>query len=103
MSSPHASEEFDAPLGVALVAGLAELAPAYDVVLCDVWGVVHNGRQHFAPACAALSRFRAGGGTVILITNAPRPQPALFLAAQLAALSGVPAAAFDALVDGRAM
>jgi len=49
------------------------LAPQYDVVLSDVWGVIHNGVAAFAPACDALVRFRQAGGTVILITNAPRP------------------------------
>ncbi len=78
-----------------LVAGLAELAPAYDVVLCDEWGVVHNGRQHFAPACAALARFRAAGGAVVLITNAPRPQGPV--RAQLDRLA-VPHTAYDAIV-----
>jgi HAD superfamily hydrolase (TIGR01459 family) len=34
---------------------------------------VHDGRRSFPAACDALSRFRAGGGTVVLITNAPRP------------------------------
>jgi len=48
------------------------LARDYDVVLCDVWGVVHNGLAAFPAACDALMRFRAGGGTTILITNAPR-------------------------------
>ena len=48
------------------------LAADYDVVLSDVWGVVHNGIAAFPEACDALTRFRAGGGTVILITNAPR-------------------------------
>jgi len=51
------------------------LAPRYDVVLCDIWGVVHNGLAAHAEACDALARYRAGGGTVILITNAPRPSP----------------------------
>jgi HAD superfamily hydrolase (TIGR01459 family) len=49
------------------------LAPRYDVVLCDIWGVVHNGLTAHPAACEALARYRAGGGTVILITNAPRP------------------------------
>ena len=53
------------------------LARAYDVLLCDVWGVVHNGMTAFAEAADALARFRAGGGTVILITNAPRPDTAV--------------------------
>ena len=49
------------------------LADRYDVVLSDVWGVIHNGLESFPSACEALSRFRAGGGRVALITNAPRP------------------------------
>jgi HAD superfamily hydrolase (TIGR01459 family) len=54
-------------------AHFSTIAPAYDVVLCDVWGVVHNGVEATPDACDALHRFRAQGGTVILITNAPRP------------------------------
>ncbi len=48
------------------------LARDYEVLLCDVWGVVHNGVAAFPQACAALARFRREGGIVILITNAPR-------------------------------
>jgi len=55
------------------IAGLSDLAPAYDVLLCDVWGVIHNGRESFAEPCAALARFRAERGPVILISNSPRP------------------------------
>jgi HAD superfamily hydrolase (TIGR01459 family) len=51
----------------------APLAERYDVVLSDVWGVVHNGAAATPAACDALARFRVDGGTVILITNAPRP------------------------------
>jgi len=53
--------------------GLGELQGDYDAILCDVWGVVHNGREAFPDAVEALSRFRRGGGVVVLITNAPRP------------------------------
>lgn len=53
--------------------GLADLAPAYDLILCDVWGVLHNGVAHHPAAVDALRRFRQGGGTVVLITNAPAP------------------------------
>ena len=45
-----------------LVRGLADLASGYDVILSDVWGVVHNGLVAFAGAAEALGRFRAGGG-----------------------------------------
>jgi ribonucleotide monophosphatase NagD (HAD superfamily) len=54
--------------------GLAELAPQYDTILCDVWGVIHNGRAAFAEACDALVKFREAGGQVCLITNAPVPE-----------------------------
>ena len=47
-----------------LPSGLAELAPAYDAILCDVWGVIHNGREAFPAACAALARYRAERGPV---------------------------------------
>jgi len=56
---------------------IESLARAYDVLLCDIWGVVHNGIAAFPDACAALTRFRQGGGTVILITNAPRASDAV--------------------------
>src|SRR5215218_1584560 len=51
----------------------SDLAASYDAVLCDVWGVIHNGVAATPEACDALTRFRRGGGTVVLITNAPRP------------------------------
>ncbi|WP_300375994.1 TIGR01459 family HAD-type hydrolase [Henriciella sp.] len=54
--------------------GFREIAAQYDAVLCDVWGVIHNGRRAFTEACDALSRYRDQGGTVILITNAPVPK-----------------------------
>ena len=37
------------------------LAPDYDAVLSDVWGVVHNGIAATPPACEALTRFREQG------------------------------------------
>jgi HAD superfamily hydrolase (TIGR01459 family) len=52
---------------------LRDLTGQVDVVLSDIWGVVHNGLESFPEACEALHTFRAQGGTVIMITNAPRP------------------------------
>jgi HAD superfamily hydrolase (TIGR01459 family) len=52
---------------------LRDLIGDVDVVLSDIWGVVHNGIEAFPEACDALHRFRRQGGIVILITNAPRP------------------------------
>jgi HAD superfamily hydrolase (TIGR01459 family) len=78
-----------------LVSGLRDLASSYDTIFCDVWGVVHDGCAAFPDACDALARFRAQGGTVVLLTNAPRPRKPVL--AQLARL-GAPANAFDALI-----
>ena len=80
---------------IPILTGARDLLPAYDVLLCDVWGVVHNGRVPYAEACDALMRFRAGGGRVVLVTNAPRPNPPI--REQLDAL-GVPREAFDDIV-----
>src|SRR6202051_5163108 len=52
---------------------LRDLIGGVEVVLSDIWGVVHNGLEAFPEACEALHNFRKHGGTVILITNAPRP------------------------------
>jgi HAD superfamily hydrolase (TIGR01459 family) len=71
------------------------IASGYDVVLSDVWGVVHNGVAAFPEACDALTRFREGGGTVVLITNAPRPNGVV--AHQLEHF-GAPRSIYDAIV-----
>src|SRR5690348_5080127 len=78
-----------------LPSGLAELAPAYDAILCDVWGVIHNGREAFPDACAALARYKADWGPVVLISNAPRPSKALY--SQLEGV-GAPRDAWSAFV-----
>jgi HAD superfamily hydrolase (TIGR01459 family) len=80
---------------ISRISGLAPLAGRYDVLLCDVWGVIHNGREAFPAACEALIRWRAQAGPVILISNAPRPEAAV--AVQLDSL-GVPRAAWSATV-----
>ena len=52
---------------------LGAVAGDYDVLLCDVWGVIHNGRESWAAPCEALMRFNREGGHVVLISNSPRP------------------------------
>jgi HAD superfamily hydrolase (TIGR01459 family) len=56
-----------------IITGAGEILARYEVLFCDVWGVVHNGIRAYAAAVEALERFRAGGGSVILLTNAPVP------------------------------
>lgn len=72
------------------------LAPAYDVVLSDVWGVLHAGVAAYPEAVEALRRYRAAGGKVILLTNAPRPGPSVSL--QLDTF-GLPRDAYDGIVS----
>jgi HAD superfamily hydrolase (TIGR01459 family) len=79
-----------------LIERFEPLARGYDVLFCDVWGVIHNGVAAFAPACEALTRFRSGGGTAILITNAPRAGAAV---ARILDRFGVPREAYDAIVS----
>ena len=78
-----------------IVSTLAEVSDGYDAILCDVWGVLHDGRRAFAPASEALAAYRRRGGAVALITNAPRPSPPV--RAQLLKF-GVAPDAFDAVV-----
>jgi HAD superfamily hydrolase (TIGR01459 family) len=79
---------------------LAELAQDFDLLLCDVWGVLHDGCAAYPRAVDALRRFRAKsgakGGKVVLVTNAPTPSR--IVRAQLAAI-GVPDDAYDSIVS----
>jgi len=78
------------------IATLAEVAARYDALFCDLWGCLHNGVAAFPEAVAALQQFRAGGGTVVLLTNAPRPSPAVIR--QLDRI-GVPRDCWDLVVS----
>ena len=80
----------------ASISGLSDLAGRYDAVLSDVWGVVHNGVSAFPSAVDALVKYREQGGTVVLITNAPRPSgPIIAMLDRM----GVPRTAYDAIVS----
>ena len=74
---------------------LGAVAGDYDILLCDVWGVIHNGRESWPGPCEALARFNREGGHVVLISNSPRP--ARDVIAQLDGL-GVPREAWKAFV-----
>ena len=80
----------------AAIAGLSRLAQAYAVVLCDVFGVLHDATRVFPAAVDALAAFRAGGGTVILVSNSAEPGPHL---ANTLRARGIPDA-YDDLVTG---
>ncbi|MET0173047.1 MAG: TIGR01459 family HAD-type hydrolase [Agrobacterium vaccinii] len=77
------------------ISTLGEITDRFDVVLSDVWGVLHNGVVAFPHAATALEAARKAGKTVVLITNSPRPAPGVI--PQLRAL-GVPDSAYDRII-----
>lgn len=77
------------------ISTLGDVTGSYDVILCDVWGVLHNGIDAFPLAGEALAAAREKGLTVVLITNSPRP--AIGVIPQLRAI-GVPDTAYDRIV-----
>ena len=56
-----------------IIGRFEEMAEEYDGLICDIWGVYHDGLRVFPAASAVLRGFRAGGGVVVFLTNAPRP------------------------------
>ncbi|MGV8936216.1 MAG: TIGR01459 family HAD-type hydrolase [Allorhizobium sp.] len=77
------------------ISTLGAVTERYDVILCDVWGVLHNGVDAFPQASEALTAARAAGLTVVLITNSPRPAPGVV--PQLKMI-GVSDSAYDRMV-----
>ncbi len=78
-----------------IVARCQPLLERYDVLFCDVWGVVHDGNKAFPASNDALARFRARGGIVILLTNAPQPEARV---AEILVEKSVVSEAWDAIV-----
>ena len=56
-----------------IISSFSQISGKYNTLICDLWGCLHNGEKSFPRALRALKEFRANGGTVILVTNAPRP------------------------------
>jgi len=80
---------------IPIIPGLSALAPQYEALICDVWGVIHNGREAYPGVVDCLTRARAAKKIVLLLSNAPRPsQP---IKVQLESF-GVPRGAYDGIV-----
>jgi HAD superfamily hydrolase (TIGR01459 family) len=58
---------------IPILHSIAALAATSDAWIVDIWGVMHNGARAHPAAGAACREFRARGGTVVLLSNAPRP------------------------------
>lgn len=82
-------------MSVPVLKHAGDLLARYDVLISDVWGVVHDGLWALEPACEALMAFRARGGTVALLSNAPGPSQQV---AGLLDAKRVPREAWDRLV-----
>lgn len=78
-----------------LIDGLSAIASRYDALLCDAWGVIHDGVRAFPGVAGALASFRRERGPVLVLTNAPRPSSVI--PAQLDRL-GLPRIAYDGVV-----
>src|SRR5688572_19409162 len=74
--------------------GLNALPERYRLILCDIWGVVHDGVHLYPGAAERLLQWRGEGRTVILVTNAPRTAEAV--EQQLHQL-GLPSAAWNGI------
>ncbi len=77
-----------------IIQSLAEIAPRYDAVFCDLWGCLHNGQTPYPAAVEALRAFRGAGGIVVLVTNSPRPRAGV--EAQITGM-GVPRDCWDTI------
>ncbi|HBT00013.1 TIGR01459 family HAD-type hydrolase [Salipiger marinus] len=55
-----------------IIEQLSDISQDYEALFVDLWGCLHNGVTAFPDAVEALRGFRAQGGAVILLTNAPR-------------------------------
>lgn len=80
---------------IKIISSLQDLSGSYKAVLCDIWGVLHNGRVPFEGAVKALQDFRGSGGIVVMVSNAPRPSHSI--PAQFDEI-GVPRDVYDAIV-----
>ncbi|MBT3139620.1 TIGR01459 family HAD-type hydrolase [Phaeobacter gallaeciensis] len=75
-----------------IVTALTEISDRYQALFVDLWGCVHNGVTAYPSAVAALQEYRAKGGTVVLVTNSPKPRAGV--ATQLSQFN-VPDDAYD--------
>ena len=80
---------------IPVLSSIASLAPTCDAWISDVWGVFHDGVRAYPAASDACVKFRAGGGTIVLVSNAPSTGEEV--SAHLDEL-GVPRTAYDTIV-----
>ncbi len=77
-----------------IIENFAEISGQYDAAFVDLWGCMHNGIKALPGAVAAMQRYRAEGGKVVLVTNSPRPWDSV---ARQIHRFGIPEDAWDAI------
>lgn len=82
-----------------IIDSLSGISDGYDAIFCDLWGCYHNGVEVYPAAVAACQAFRKKGGTVILLTNAPRPAPSV---KRMLDRMGAPEDSYDRIVSSGA-
>jgi HAD superfamily hydrolase (TIGR01459 family) len=81
---------------IPVLSSIAPFAETSELWFVDIWGVIHNGVRPFASSVAACEAFRKQGGTVLLVTNSPRPSESV--GRQLDGI-GVSREAYDGIVS----
>lgn len=79
-----------------IISALSDVSDRYQALFVDLWGCVHDGVKALPEAVAALQAYRAGGGTVVLVTNSPKPRAGI---TKQLKLFGVPDDAWDTIAS----
>jgi ribonucleotide monophosphatase NagD (HAD superfamily) len=77
-----------------IISHFSDISDNYDAAFVDLWGCMHNGIEAFTAAVAAMQKFRAEGGIVVLVTNSPRPR---FSVAEQIKGMGIPDDSYDTI------
>ena len=77
-----------------IISHFSDISDNYDAAFVDLWGCMHNGIDAFTTAVAAMQKFRAEGGIVVLVTNSPRPR---FSVAEQIKGMGIPDDSYDTI------
>ena len=81
---------------IPIIAGLAELAEAYDGFILDIWGVVHQGGDAYGEALDCIAQLSAAGKRVVFLSNAPRRAEKV---ADILERKGISPALYDAVLS----
>ena len=78
-----------------IISALSDISDRYDALFVDLWGCLHNGIHALPGAVSALRAYKENSGTVVLVTNSPRPRAGV--ETQIRDDFGVPDACWDTI------